>query len=182
MLVDRYKYLVVGTAMKCFKSYKNLGIVSLQDMIGMGYIGLLEANRKFNNAKHDKFATYAFHRVRGNILDETNSLLGTIKRKRHGITVVNMSDELLEENTAEENSIVNDIYKKELLAYIDYAIDRFLTEREKEAINLRFKKGLNFKESSKEMGISIARVQTLCKNALNKLKKRTDNVRKKISN
>ena len=48
--------------------------VELDDLIGWGVLGLLDAVEKFDPAQDIKFSTYATIRVRGSILDEIRSL------------------------------------------------------------------------------------------------------------
>ncbi|MFQ5962971.1 MAG: FliA/WhiG family RNA polymerase sigma factor [Candidatus Scalinduaceae bacterium] len=43
--------------------------VDYEDLIESGILGLIEAAEKFNEKKGVKFKTYAFHRIRGSILD-----------------------------------------------------------------------------------------------------------------
>ncbi|MBO1224795.1 MAG: FliA/WhiG family RNA polymerase sigma factor [Candidatus Scalindua sediminis] len=55
---------VVGKIMICLPSH-----VDREDLIESGILGLIEAAGKFNVKKQVKFKTYAFHRIRGSILD-----------------------------------------------------------------------------------------------------------------
>lgn len=43
--------------------------VELEDLVAYGQIGLLEAFQRFDNDRGMKFATFAWHRIRGAILD-----------------------------------------------------------------------------------------------------------------
>ena len=44
--------------------------VDVNDLISVGFIGLMDAADKFDSKKNVKFSTYAEHRVRGAIIDE----------------------------------------------------------------------------------------------------------------
>ncbi len=55
---------VVGKIMICLPSH-----VDKEDLIESGILGLIEAAEKFDVKKRVKFKTYAFHRIRGSILD-----------------------------------------------------------------------------------------------------------------
>ncbi len=44
--------------------------VEVNDLISVGYIGLMDAADKFDAKKNVKFSTYAEHRIRGAIIDE----------------------------------------------------------------------------------------------------------------
>lgn len=48
--------------------------VDVEDLIGAGSIGLIDAVRKFDPRKHVKLESYARHRIRGAILDSLRSL------------------------------------------------------------------------------------------------------------
>ncbi|HLW79607.1 MAG TPA: FliA/WhiG family RNA polymerase sigma factor [Terriglobia bacterium] len=48
--------------------------VAVDDLIGAGAIGLIDAVRKFDPRKHVKLESYARHRIRGAILDSLRSL------------------------------------------------------------------------------------------------------------
>ncbi len=53
-----------------FRLFANLPThVDLDDLIGYGVLGLMEAIRSFNPSRNVKFSTYAFYRIRGAILD-----------------------------------------------------------------------------------------------------------------
>jgi RNA polymerase sigma factor for flagellar operon FliA len=45
------------------------GRVDLNDLIGYGQVGLAEAAAKYDAATGNRFSTYAYHRIRGAILD-----------------------------------------------------------------------------------------------------------------
>jgi len=188
-LIFKYQNLVKKIATKCFaKQQRKDGLLSYDDMVGMGFVGLLEASKRFNSDQYDKFATYAFHRIRGSILDGTDRFLRLKKNKKYEVTMINMDRELIEERLINENTIVNDLYKKELLSYIDVAIDRFLTEKQREVINLKYKKHMTNKEISQMLDITDARVHYLCKTAIKIIKRRINldldnniNSRKKVT-
>jgi len=60
------------------------GLVSRDDMIGAGMVGLVEAAHRFDESKGVKFSTYAYHRVRGAVGDLLRQLdwLGKSARKQ----------------------------------------------------------------------------------------------------
>jgi RNA polymerase sigma factor FliA len=55
---------VVGKIMICLPSH-----VDREDLIESGILGLIEAAERFDKKKGIKFKTYAYHRIRGSILD-----------------------------------------------------------------------------------------------------------------
>lgn len=48
--------------------------VEMDDLVGWGVLGLLDAVEKFDPAQNIKFSTYATFRIRGSIIDEIRSL------------------------------------------------------------------------------------------------------------
>src|SRR5437870_966047 len=61
--------------------------VDLDDLVGAGVLGLIDAVRKFDARKHVKLESYARHRIRGAILDGLRSLDGAsrdMRRKAKG--------------------------------------------------------------------------------------------------
>ena len=51
------------------------GWIEMDDLIGYGQVGLLQAARDFDPAKGVKFSTFAFYRIRGSIFDGVNKLM-----------------------------------------------------------------------------------------------------------
>lgn len=66
-LVRRYEKLVYKVAHRIQQNLPDE--VELEDLIGWGYTGLLEAYERYDESKSTRFATYAYYRVRGAILD-----------------------------------------------------------------------------------------------------------------
>jgi RNA polymerase sigma factor for flagellar operon FliA len=66
-LVAEYQGLVKSIAWKI--AQKLPSHVDMDDLTGYGYIGLTEAARNFDSGRGGKFSTYAYHRIRGAILD-----------------------------------------------------------------------------------------------------------------
>jgi RNA polymerase sigma factor for flagellar operon FliA len=67
-LVIAYSDLVEKTAFSISKNLPNY--VDLDDLIADGYIGLMDAIRKYDSSYGFKFETYASFRIRGEILDK----------------------------------------------------------------------------------------------------------------
>ena len=171
-LVKKYGYLVIKAATKYYPRFKRQNMISIEDLIGMGFIGLLEAAGRYKKGEDfsNKFATFAFHRIRGNILDGTNQFLDIKKKKKHNISIINVDDGEIDQFASEQSDIVNEIYKKEVLRLIDYAIEKYLTPRERVAISLRYKYKMKTQEIAKNMKITNGRVIQLCNSGIEKLK------------
>ena len=57
------------------------GAIELAELSGYGYVGLMDAWRRFDSSKAIKFETFARHRVRGAMLDGLRSTLGLARRR-----------------------------------------------------------------------------------------------------
>ena len=66
-LIERYEKLVYKVAHGIQRNLPEE--VDIEDLIGWGYMGLLEAYERYDETKSTRFATYAYYRVRGAILD-----------------------------------------------------------------------------------------------------------------
>ncbi len=64
------------------------GLVSRDDMIGAGMVGLVEAAHRFDESKGVKFTTFAYHRVRGAVGDLLRQLDWLGKSAREQLTVL----------------------------------------------------------------------------------------------
>mgnify|MGYP001270846763 CR=1 FL=1 len=67
--VEKYKYLVEIIASKISKSQKLPPCIDYSDLVSFGLEGLLKAKQKYDENSNTKFETYAWYRVRGEILD-----------------------------------------------------------------------------------------------------------------
>ncbi|WP_053601222.1 sigma-70 family RNA polymerase sigma factor [Bacillus sp. FJAT-18017] len=72
-LVVKYMYLVEKVANRISASIPNR-VVPKEDLMGMGYIGLIEAIRKFDYQKGYNFETYGLWRIKGAMLDGLRKL------------------------------------------------------------------------------------------------------------
>jgi len=170
-LIEKYQYIVTIIASKYYKKFKHKHLISYDDMVGMGYVCLLEAVNKHQHKPIDRFSTFVFNHIKWNVLDETNKFFETKKRKRNKIKIINLDNGELEQLSLEKNKIVSNIYKKEILALVDFAIEKYLTPREKMAIILRYKKNMKVEDIAEEMGITAGRVSRLCKNGIRRIKR-----------
>lgn len=55
--------------------------VELDDLIGWGYTGLMEAYRRFDSSRSSRFATFAYYRIRGAMLDAAKRLCALDERR-----------------------------------------------------------------------------------------------------
>jgi len=175
--VKKYGHLVKKAAKKYYPKFKQNDEIQIDDLMGMGYVGLLEAARRYNNQdSFNRFTAFAYYRIRGNILDGTDQFLDIKKRKKYKINIINLDNDQIEKLVYEKsevvNEVVNEIYKKELLKIVNCAINEYLTPKEKEAITLKYKHKMKSEDISKQMGISVSRVSRLCLNGIKRIKKK----------
>jgi len=157
--------LVKKIAGKCFKKYGNY-LMEFDDMVSIGFIGLIEAMGKFDASRGNKFPTYAAYRIKGAILDETMKLLKSNSKIKF------MSLEDLEAGILISTALsaASEISKREILSLIDKIIKENLNELEGEIINLKYKTDLPLKDISKIKRLSRGRVSQIHKKALLKIK------------
>lgn len=66
-VVRQYKKLVYKVAHKIQRNLPDE--IELEDLVGWGYAGLLEAYQRYDETKSTRFASFAYYRIRGSILD-----------------------------------------------------------------------------------------------------------------
>lgn len=67
--IEKYKYLVETIANKISKSQKLPPCIEYADLVSWGVEGLIKGKSKFQASANAKFETYAWYRIRGEILD-----------------------------------------------------------------------------------------------------------------
>jgi RNA polymerase sigma factor for flagellar operon FliA len=180
--VEDYIPLVKKIASSIYKRLPDYSEVEFEDLVGVGYIGLMEAKHNFDENKKTSFGTYASILIRGRILDYLRSLdVRTKEEKEEGInkrktlSIEEFINESIKEDrlsflgTDEENPF-NSIERKELMELIAKAIDSVLNDNEKIVLSLFFKEGLKQREIADIMNITPARVTQIKKAALKKIR------------
>ena len=64
---EKYRGLVKDTGLKIRERFK--ADIPLEDLMGWGWRGLLEAYRRFDSSRDNSFASFAFYRIRGAMYD-----------------------------------------------------------------------------------------------------------------
>ncbi len=173
------------------KIYKRVpeGVIEFDELVNTGVIGLMKAIEKYDDKKSN-FSTYAYIRVRGEIIDYLRSLdfmsRGAREKIKNGeiddlkteIMYMVSMEELLFQGTdsltiadtlkssdrlPEENVIL-----KEMRFRLARALDN-LSEREKMILQLLFVEELDLKSISQILDISVSRISQIKKRALGKL-------------
>jgi len=174
------------------KIYKRIpeGVVDFEELVNTGVIGLIKAIDKYDEKKA-KFSTYAYIKIRGEILDYLRgldflprSVRGKIKKgeiedlKEEIASFVSLEEKLFSGSdrftvkdtlvsnspTPEEELILNDMKNR-----LADAISK-LSDREKLILQLIFVEELDLKSISEVLGISVSRVSQIKTAALKKLK------------
>jgi len=148
-----------------------------EDLISIGTIGLIKAIDSFDSRQGTRFATYAGKCVQNEILMYFRSqkkfameasLSEAIEVDKDGnpLTILDVM--------RVEDDIVEQIDTKSRVQLALHAIEKHLTEREKNIIYLRFGLGGNLpvtqREVAKKMGISRSYVSRIEKSALDKIR------------
>lgn len=68
-MAEEYSYIINAVASVIFSKKKMPPAVEYNDLLSVGFDGLIKAIRKFDDSKNAQFKTYANIRVRGEILD-----------------------------------------------------------------------------------------------------------------
>ena len=69
IIIEKHLSYVEAIASKIIKSQKIPPCIDFGDLVSWGIEGLIKAKDKFNPNSNTKFETYAFYRIRGEILD-----------------------------------------------------------------------------------------------------------------
>ena len=193
-LVEDNLNLIKKVASKIYYRLPDCSI-DFDDLFQVGVIGLIKAAENYNEDK-GKFSTYAYIRIRGEILDFLRSLEIFPNTEKDYITVekAEPDEDLPYSNTAiilslnsiistEDDSIslIDSIVSnsktpeeeyeiKEQIEKISQIIDNHLDENEKKVINYLFFEEKDPKEIQEIMGISLGRISQIKAKALEKIR------------
>lgn len=142
--------------------------ILLEDLQSEAYVGLVKAARKFNFESKTPFKAYAYQRVRGAVFD-------SIRRRNFKHTATfQLTDfpDLLE--------CCQDTPMARVEARIDAAtvVKRVrqavatLPEMDRAVVDLRYRKGLNGKQTGKQIGVGESRSSQLNQEMLGRLRNR----------
>ena len=156
--------------------------VTLDDLIGAGTIGLIQAVDRFEASRGLQFATYAKHRIRGAMLDflrEEDPLSRTERRRTRttsrgaeGVLPTTISLEQLPAQEQREYALAR-CFSTRFADRVD--LDRArqcLSERENRVISLLFNLDWQNRDVASELGVNESRVSQIKQSALSKLRVR----------
>ncbi len=189
-LVIEHLPLVKKVASKIYSRIPE-GIVDFEELVNTGVIGLIKAIDRYDSNRA-KFSTYAYIKIRGEILDYLRKLdflprsvrekvkNGEISDLREEIATLISIEEKLFSNS--ERYLVKDILvsgepgpeelllREEAKEVLASAIAE-LSEKEQLVLQLIFVEELDLKSISEILGVSVSRVSQIKSGALKKLKK-----------
>ncbi|HIE60064.1 MAG TPA: sigma-70 family RNA polymerase sigma factor [Persephonella sp.] len=171
------------------------GEIEFDELVNIGVIGLMKAIEKYDKDKA-KFSTYAYIKIRGEILDYLRSLDILPRGLREKIKKGEIVDENMDipiSNSAIFLSIEKSINKTDNLKFIDILVSKLetpeeyaekselkekllkvlntLSEKEKQILQMIFFEEKDLKEISKKLNISVSRISQIKSQALSKLRK-----------
>ena len=171
-LIEHNLRLVVFLA----KKYENTG-VDLEDLVSIGYIGLIKAINTYNLDKNIKLATYASRCIDNEIL----MFLRKNKKRRGELSLEDSlsydaeGNELhLEDVLGTEDNIVTRGLEEETEKRLLYEEINKLSKRDKEIMTLRYglnnTKEMTQKDVAEYLGISQSYISRIEKKVINRLK------------
>ena len=161
------------------------GEIEFDELVNIGVIGLMKAIEKYDKDKA-KFSTYAYIKIRGEILDYLRSLDILPRGLREKIKKGEIVDENMDipiSNSAIFLSIEKSINKTDNLKFIDILVSKLetpeeyaekselkekllkvlntLSEKEKQILQMIFFEEKDLKEISKKLNISVSRISQI---------------------
>ena len=188
-LILEHLPLVKKIASKIYRRIPE-GAVEFEELVNTGVIGLIKAIDRYDENKA-KFSTYAYIKIRGEILDYLRKLdflprnvrekvkNGELDALKEEIAAFVSLEEKLFENSdrftvkdilsSSERSPEEEVILAELRQRLAEAISK-LPEKEQLVLQLVFVEELDLKSISEVLGISVSRVSQIKSAALKKLK------------
>ena len=189
-LVIEHLPLVKKVANKIFRRLPE-GVVEFDELVNTGVIGLIKAIERYDSNRA-KFSTYAYIKIRGEILDylrKLDFLPRSVREKLKNGEVSELKEEVATLISIEEklfgnseryfvkDTLISDlpdpedlVMKDEIKQILASAISQ-LSEKEQLVLQLIFVEELDLKSISEILGVSVSRVSQIKTGALKKLRK-----------
>ena len=130
--------------------------ISFEDLIQEGFLGLLEAKKRFDSSKKVKFSTYAFYWIKKKILEAVG------KEKIQSLNSVELNEEIL------KNSLGKKTCKHKNLDI--FSFNKNLSPLEQKVFKLHFQQAKTLSQIAKALGIRRERIRQIKQLLLRKLK------------
>ena len=137
-------------------AFRYKGRVSFEDLVQEGFLGLLEAEKRFDSSKKAKFSTYAFYWIKKKILEAIR------KEKIQSLDSVGLNEDIL------ENPIMEKTYENKDLDI--FSFNKNLSSLEQKIFKLHFQQEKSLSQIAKELGIRREKVRQTKQLLLRKLK------------
>lgn len=189
-LVVEHLPLVKKVASRIYRRIPE-GVVDFDELVNTGVIGLIKAIDRYDSNRA-KFSTYAYIKIRGEILDylrRLDFLPRSAREKLKNNEISEVKDEVVaflsleerlfgnSERYALKDLLVSDepdpedlLLRREAKENLASAISR-LSEKEQLVLQLIFVEELDLKSISEILGVSVSRVSQIKSGAIKKLKK-----------
>ena len=135
--------------------YKEKG-VPFEDLVQEGFLGLLEAEKRFDPSKKVKFSTYAFYWIKKKILEAIQ------REKMQSLDFVELNEEIL------ENLVIEKTYESGDLDISSF--NKNLSPLEQKIFKLHFQEGKALSQIAKELGIRREKVRQIKQLIIRKIK------------
>ncbi|MEK9727160.1 MAG: sigma-70 family RNA polymerase sigma factor [Candidatus Margulisiibacteriota bacterium] len=119
-IVDEYFYVIETMASIIYSKKKLPPTVDYNDLLSVGFTGLLKAIRGFNDSKNAQFKTYANIRVRGEMLDFIRKEWRTKASHQHKQMVDDIQKRVAQvlDNALDSKSSVTNLMSKMTTSYV----------------------------------------------------------------
>lgn len=165
-VVESQKMTIQKIASKEWRKKPNIAAkFEFQDLIGYGYVGLMEALRKFKKDKGFQFDTFAQYRIRGAMLDGLRN-----RKKNQEFDFVPLSEINIDDIVMERPIQKEPIYQNEIKKQLKEIMNESLSKIEFSILYSLYFLNKTQKEISKENMISESRISQIHKKAILKLR------------
>ena len=132
------------------------GMVAFEDLVQEGFLGLLEAEERFDSSRGAKFSTYAFYWVKRRILEAIQ------KERIQSLNSVELKEEIL------VNPIIEETYESVDLDVS--SLTKNFSSLEQKIFKLHFQQEKTLSQIAKELGIRREKVRQTKQLLLRKMK------------
>ncbi len=152
--------------------------VSEDELHSAGMVGLLAASRAYDPSQGASFKTYAYHRIRGAILDELRRMdflprsfrEKVQKRGEEAPSIVPLPlDQDGQGTLTSESEVENHCEREEMLEILRAAMDQ-LPDKMRMVMGLYYGKQLKMREIGDRLGLTESRVSQIHANAVARLR------------
>lgn len=187
-LFEEHHAMVRGLAARLFRELSLRG--ELDDLVAFGFGGLLEAKSRFDPERGVRFKTYAYHRIRGAMLDGVRKM-ASVPRRAHAAMQeeasvaptaapteldrafsrisVSLSSEMPLHGRLGEESPEAALIKQQSIRCLLQSLS-VLSERHRALVRGRYFEGRSLDEMARELGISKSWACRLHQQALDQLR------------